>query len=835
MPRAEFCLSHLHRNAAALCLVALACSLLLTAGCRRAHISPEAEPWPAKRIDVRETGENLSRWPAFRGHNSQGIAPGGSPPVDFDAGSARWQVTIPGSGNSSPVVWDDTIFLTTAEGDRRSPELYLLAYDRASGRLRWKVRVGPTEDPTHAKNGHASASVTTDGQRVYAFFGSAGLYCYDMGGQFVWHADLGRLEHIYGTASSPILYEGAVIQLCDSETDSYLAAFDTETGERLWRTPRASNGCWTTPVLVTAETDRGTRDELLVNGGDYGSSGRLTAYDPRTGDELWYVEGTTELVTPVALAAGELVFSLSGRNGPIMAVRPGGSGNVGDSHLLWRLPRGGPYIPSGVVYRNRLYVLTDRNNLACYNPGNGEEIWTARISGQFTSSLIAADGRLYACSEQGSVYVFEAGDQFHLLAENELPGKFLATPAVVEGDLILRSDTTLYCFAGEAPAEQPPPAQGGAKAADGPAKEGTTETPGGTAALPNLPAGAAWPLFRGDAACRGASAARLPDDLDVLWIYSEDDESFSASPVVSDGLVLVGGMMGRFVAVDLESGELRWDFDTEGGFLAPAAVKDGAVYVGDIDGRFRCLELEDGTERWHFQSQSEIDNSANFFGDNVIFGSQDFFLYCLDAATGEQVWAHESDDQIRCCPPVVDAHTLVAGCNGFLHVIDLDDGSSVRKAPLQGPTGCTPAVDGNTAYVGTEDGRFFAIDWQAGEVLWEYSDEASGDSFRSSAALTAELAIVGSRDKRIHAFDRKTGKPRWQHPTRRYVDASPLVVGDRVFAPSMDGRLYCLRASDGELLWERDLGAAVSASPAVVDGRLIVATEAGDVYCFGAK
>jgi len=357
-------------------------------------------------------------------------------------------VEVPGEGNSSPVVWDQLVLLTTALDNTDPPTLALLGFERSDGRLVLQAEVGAAEGSTHKKNGYASATVATDGERIFAFFGSTGLFCYDFSGELVWRADLGDLAHQWGTAASPVLHGDLVIQLCDSKGDSYLAAFDRQSGREVWRTPRPSYGCWTTPIVIEAESEAGTRTELVVNGtGSRDREGRMViAYDPRDGRELWRVRGTTELVAPTALVSGGLVYSLSGRNGPIIAIRPGGSGDVTDSRVVWKVHRGGPYIPSGVAYRNRLYVVRDNRELACYNAGDGQLIWTKRLRGTFTSSLVAADGRLYATSEQGIVTVFAAADSFQLLGQNDLDERCLATPAIAGGQLFIRTEEHLYCI-----------------------------------------------------------------------------------------------------------------------------------------------------------------------------------------------------------------------------------------------------------------------------------------------------------------------------------------------------------------------------------------------------
>lgn len=396
-----------------------------------------------------EDGKEADRWPGWRGRNSAGIASAGSPAIRFGAEEGfRWKVNVPGQGNSSPVVWGDFVLLTSALDHTDPATLVILAYRRADGELLWQVEAGKARGPTNIKNGYASATVATDGQRIFAFFGSTGLSCHDFSGKPLWEAKLGDLSHIYGTASSPVLYGDMVIQLCDCDEDSYIAAFDRRSGDEVWRTPRPSHGSWSTPVAVEVEVDGARRTELVVNGSDNGTGrdGMVIAYHPDDGRELWRVRGTKQLVVPTAVFSNGLVYSLSGRNGPIMAIRLGGSGDVTDTRVVWSIRSGGPYIPTGVAYRNRLYVVRDHNEVACYNAGCGEQVWTARLRGEFTASPVAADGRIYATNERGRVYVFRASDSFDLLAENDLDERCLTTPAIASGELFIRTESHLYCI-----------------------------------------------------------------------------------------------------------------------------------------------------------------------------------------------------------------------------------------------------------------------------------------------------------------------------------------------------------------------------------------------------
>lgn len=814
-------------------------------GCRPTfEASDEAVERPLLERDPAENAGELSRWPGWRGHNGSGIAPGGSPAIHFsNTEGFRWKVPVPGQGYSSPVVWDKYILLTTALGDADPRTLAVLCFDLRNGAELWRAVAGKAVGRTHTKNGHASASVATDGRRVFAFFGGTGLFCFDLfdGGKQLWHADLGDLDHQYGTAASPVLYENTVIQLCDCEQDSYIAAFDKLTGRRLWRTERTSEGCWSTPVFVEVqETNRdGARTEMVVNG-TQGHGGLIIAYDPADGRELWRVRGSTTYVTPLPLVSGGLVYCMSGRNGPIAAIHPGGSGDVTDTHVVWKHTRGGSYIPSGVAYRNRIFVLGDGGSIACYNAGSGQRVWAERLSGDYTSSLVAADGRLYAISEQGLVSVLAAGDEFELLAKNELDARCLTTPAIVDGELLIRTENELYCMAAGDSAGVPPASNAGVppvSSAGVPPAVAAEAAASQNVAEPAAPqAGDSWPLFRGDEASTGVARGTLPEKLEKLWTFTADNDGFDATAVIADGTVFVGSSNGKLYAIGLADGKQRWRYDASKlGILAAPAVRDGLVFVGDINGDFHCVDAKTGQRKWKCTAQAEIDSAPGFYKDAVLFCSQDAFLYCLKAGSGELVWKYECPDQIRSSPTVVGNRAFVAGCDGALHVIDLDKGSSVADISIDGPTGCTPAVVGDWAFVGIEDGLFFGVDWRRAKVMWQFQNPERTASYRSSAAATTEVVLVGSRDKQLHALNPKTGDRLWTFDTKSRIDSSPVIVGRRAFFGAADGRLYALDVKTGREVWRFDAGGAVLGSPAVAAGRLVIGTDNGDLFCFGAR
>ncbi len=816
-------------------------------GCRPEYqASDDATPLQLVEQDTREDGHRLARWPQWRGLHSAGVAPGGSPPIDVGKNQGvRWKVKLPGEGLSSPVVWDEFILLTTALDSATPPTLAVLCFDRSDGSLLWQTEIGQAVGPTHVKNGHASASVATDGQRIYAFFGSTGLFALDFAGNRLWRADLGTLEHEWGTAASPVLYGDTVIQLCDSQTNSYLAAFAKKDGQQVWRTERGGHGAWSTPVLVEAQTNDGRRTELVVNGGGVdGSEGCIIAYDPDNGKELWRVRGTTHFVAPTPMVCDGRVVCTSGRSGPIMAIQPGGSGDVTASRVAWKHRRGGPYIPTGVAYRNRLFLIDDAGIVSCYNAGSGIRIWKKRLSGPVTASLVAGDGRIYALTERGRLYVLAAADQFELLAQNEFRSRCLATPAIADGELLVRTADTLYCFAAlESPdralaassdGPQGSPPDDDVQPAERPNDASPGSQPSSDPPAPPTAASAdAWPLFRGNPAATGVTRSTLPEKPQLLWEMASEDGGFEGSAAIADGTVLAGCLDGNLYALDLASGKVRWKFHTELGFLAAPAVRDGRVYIGDSDGCFYSIDTAKGKELWRYETEAEINSGANFYGDNVVFGSQDATLYCLRMEDGEVVWKVDAEDQIRCMPTVAGRHAFVAGCNAKLNVVDLDRGTLLSGVDLGSPTLCTPAVAGSVAYVGTDAGEFFAIDWSSSKVIWKYANRSRPSPFWSSAAVTDDLVVVGSRDKMVHAVDRNTGQPAWSFSTRAKVDSSPVIVGRRVYVGSSDGRLYALDLKSGRELWQFEAGGSLLASPAVASGRLVIGNDEGVLFCLG--
>jgi outer membrane protein assembly factor BamB len=386
-------------------------------------------------------GEGRGYWPGWRGPSGQGLVEGSGYPDQWsDTENVLWRIEVPGRGNSSPIVWADRIFLTTAyDGGRR---LSILCYRRSDGEQLWETFV-PHEgvERGHAKNGHASATPVTDGKRVYASFGTHGLVAVDFDGEIVWQAPLGRLENYHGSAGSPLLYQDTVVIYQDHRGDSFVAAFDKATGETRWRTERDASVGWGTPIVLRVES----RDELVVSG-----QGEVNAYDPKTGRPLWTVRGNTREVIPTPTVGHGLVFCSSGRAGPTLAIRPGGSGDVTRTHVAWSTAKGSPFVPSTLVVGDLLYMINDMSSIVTtYEARTGKLVFQGRLGTPrregFSASPVLSEGKIFLSNDEGETFVLEAGPEFKLLHVNRLNARTLASPALVDGRWYIRTDRELLC------------------------------------------------------------------------------------------------------------------------------------------------------------------------------------------------------------------------------------------------------------------------------------------------------------------------------------------------------------------------------------------------------
>lgn len=382
-----------------------------------------------------------SNWPGWRGPLQTGHSLETGFPIEWNDGNLVWKSDLPGAGQSSPVIWGDRIFLTAALEDGR--ERVALCVDRKSGKILWEKSLWKGEpEPTHKMNGWASATCATDGERVYAFFGKGGgLFCLSTDGELLWNRPLGDFPSPWGTAACPILVDGLVIQNCDSEGDSFLLAVDARTGKDAWRTPRESLRGWSTPVLI----ETADRREVVLQG-ETGVRG----YDPKSGKQLWLTTGSRGRGTPTVTPANGLLYVIPGRGGELTALRPGGSGDVTQSHKKWGTARKGRDLSSPIVIGDFVLIISQKGGiLTCYDAVTGKEHWQERLGGNHSASPVSFDGLAGFISEDGEVVLIRPGKELDIVSRSKLTSGddeiFRSTIIPSGGQLFIRSTKRLYC------------------------------------------------------------------------------------------------------------------------------------------------------------------------------------------------------------------------------------------------------------------------------------------------------------------------------------------------------------------------------------------------------
>ena len=381
-------------------------------------------------------------WPRFRGPQGTGHHVGAALPVKWGPEQVLWRTELKGEGHSSPVNWEHRIFLTSAADEGRTRRVVCI--DGRDGRTLWEKAVPcATPGKLHAMNGHASPTCATDGERVVAFFGEAGLHCFDLDGKPLWSRMLGDFHGPWGIAASPVFSGDRVIQNCDAQGAASLVALDRKTGEIAWRETRKDKkmGGWSTPVEIRLEK----RSELVLNG-EFG----LDAYDPATGKPLWSCSGYNGNGEPLPDYAGGLLFTINGKAGDAYAVRPGGSGDVSETHRAWHTPRPGIRdISSPIAVKGHVLAVDMKGSATMYEAASGKVLWAEKLGAAFSASPIESGGLIYLNSEAGNTLVLRPGAQSDFVARNsvgERPGElFRASIAPIDGRIYLRSDRALYC------------------------------------------------------------------------------------------------------------------------------------------------------------------------------------------------------------------------------------------------------------------------------------------------------------------------------------------------------------------------------------------------------
>ena len=424
---------------------------------------------------------SAEEWPTWRGPDGNGTSDEHPLPTRWSADeNVAWRASLQGLGVSGPIIWGDRVFVTSQIGvgtlregghptlirgedtsaerplgdasqDRkaeRGPVAFLVeAFDRTDGRLVWEYRllaedVAGELPPVHSKHNLASPSPVTDGEHVYAWFGSGQLVALDMNGKLSWKRHLGKeiapFEISWGHSSSPALHGDSLFLLCDHDNQSYLLALDKRTGKQKWRNDRGEDmRSYSTPVVVRGAE----REELIIN-----SSKRVEAFDPATGELLWYTGESNRFPIPVpSHEDGVLYMSRGYRSGPYMAVRTGGSGDVSASHVVWRVATGAPYVSSIVYYEGLVYMANGAGVITAVDGKTGKRVWQERMDAIFSASPVAGDGKVFFLAESGEMIVLAAGREIEVLARNSVGERSVASPSLANGQIFIRTDGHLYC------------------------------------------------------------------------------------------------------------------------------------------------------------------------------------------------------------------------------------------------------------------------------------------------------------------------------------------------------------------------------------------------------
>lgn len=419
-------------------------------------------------------------WPSFRGQNGAGVSDGNTPPSTWDVEKSinvLWKTPIPGLGHSSPIVWGDRIFVTTAVSSAASSQFVhgltqtpasaddiskhsfrVYCLNKKTGRVMWEkeIHAGVPKVKRHVKASFANPTPATDGKKLIVSFGSEGLYCFDLDGKLLWKLDLGVLDggwssdpdFHWGFASSPVIYKHLVIVQCDTQKQSFIGAFNLADGKRVWQTEREEDTSWSTPTIYEGKDGA----ELITSGTKF-----YRGYDPLSGKELWRLADDTDVKIPTPITANDLYFLGGGsahERNPFYAVRAGVKGEIKPAEsstqsIAWKSTQIRQHIVTPIVYGDYLYACTDNGIVSQYNAKTGEPTFRARLGsgGSFSASPVAAAGKLYFTNEDGEVFVIKAGTTFELLARNQMGEVVMATPAIAGNMIIIRGQNHVFGIA----------------------------------------------------------------------------------------------------------------------------------------------------------------------------------------------------------------------------------------------------------------------------------------------------------------------------------------------------------------------------------------------------
>ena len=381
-------------------------------------------------------------WPAWRGPRGDGRADGATLPTRWSTTeNVHWKVPIPGGGHSSPIIFGDRVFVTTAVESDQSRRLICLS--RIDGKPLWEREVlkAPLEN-RHERNSYASATPATDGRHVWVSFlkdPEIHLICYDVDGNEVWRKSPGTFASVHGFCSSPVLHEDLVILNCDQDAKAWIVAYDKASGDERWRVDRPNRTrSYCTPLVIDVD---GTK-QLVLSG-----SKCVASYDPATGKQLWIIDGPTEqFVASLAYTGGVLFVTGGFPQLHMLGIDPRGKGNVTKTHILWRTHKGVSYVPSPVASGDWFFNVSDNGIASCFEAKTGSLMWKERLGRRHSASAVAAGGNVYFLDDDGETFVVKAAPQFELVSQNSLGEPCFASPAVSRGQLFIRTATHLYCI-----------------------------------------------------------------------------------------------------------------------------------------------------------------------------------------------------------------------------------------------------------------------------------------------------------------------------------------------------------------------------------------------------
>lgn len=403
--------------------------------------------WACVAVCLLIATSQAEQWPGWRGPRGDGTSTSAGLPLEWSTQkNVLWKQKVEGTGHSSPIVWDNFLFLTTC--NEATHERKLLCYDSRTGDLCWSksVVLAPLE-PKHQLNSYASSTPVTDGKNVWVTFLTANrvhVACFDYQGNEVWKIEPGEFYSVHGFCSPPALYENLIIINCDHDVKeqgklAYLVALDKATGREVWRTDRPNRTRSYCPPMIFRAAGR---DQLVISG-----SRCVASYDPKTGQQLWIIDGPTEQFAASLVQQDGLLFMTGGfPERHLLAIRPDGSGNVTKTHVAWHVPKGAAYVPSPIAIDHFLYMVTDEGVCQCYDAKSGERHWQKRLGRQFLASPVTAAGYVYFPDRDGVTHVLKVGPKFEEIARNDLEEEIFSSPAVAENRLYLRTVSHLYCL-----------------------------------------------------------------------------------------------------------------------------------------------------------------------------------------------------------------------------------------------------------------------------------------------------------------------------------------------------------------------------------------------------